>query len=224
MYTIFEAYKSTYSRLEYLDYALGSYATGSVSRDLFETIDVMADEGISPITIYIFAHAFPDEIRLGTEDISVNVFREKVAAHPDTIFNFILEFPYSGSFIDDLSSLDNVCVIKTACSADEIDWLDWDHSYYTGELVDPNHEDQYAEWTSSLLEVMQQIVVDSEKWNVIKNMASYYDVPVTSMLICQAGYGALGLLPGIGLDTNYDLVNYMGWTTPSGYCSFEAPG
>ena len=64
---------------------------------------------------------------------------------------------------------------------------------------------------------------DSDKINVIKNMASYYDVPVTCMLICQAGYGAIGRLPGLGTDTNYDLANAAGLTTPSSYCSFEAP-
>jgi hypothetical protein len=73
---------------------------------------------------------------------------------------------------------------------------------------------------------MSQIVSDPEKMTVITNMAGYYDVPVTCMLICQARYGALGRLPALGLDVNYDFCNvlsFYGTTDPRGYCSFEAP-
>jgi hypothetical protein len=57
--------------------------------------------------------------------------------------------------------------------------------------------------------------------NLIKTWASNNGVPVTSMLICQGGYGAVGAQPTLGLTDNYDICSVLGWSTPCHYCSYE---
>ncbi len=51
----------------------------------------------------------------------------------------------------------------------------------------------------------------------IKTWASNDEVPVTCMLIYQAGYGALGYQLGLSLVNNLDLTNVVGWSTPNHY-------
>jgi hypothetical protein len=66
---------------------------------------------------------------------------------------------------------------------------------------------------------MFDIAQDSTKMNLIQTWASSHDVPVTCILIWEAGFGALGNQPGLGLNDNLDFSNVMGWTSPSYYCS-----
>jgi hypothetical protein len=143
-----------------------------------------------------------------------------MAAYPEIIFNFILGSCHSGSFIDDLNSLDNVYVVETACSSDEGAYGDVDELGNGSRRIDFNALDVGSEWTSSLIEAMFDIAQDSTKMDLIQTWASSYDVPVTCMLICEAGFGALGNQPGLGLNDNLDFSNVMDWTSPSYYCSF----
>jgi hypothetical protein len=204
----FNAYKSTSSRVE------GLVQTDALQ--VLDTIDQMAAEGKDMITIYIIAHGGVDSIRLGGQHLSASQFRNKMAAYPDISFNFILGSCHSGSFIDNLSSLDNVYVIETACSSDEGAYGDVDE---WGSSSDFNPLDVGSEWTSSLIEAMFDIAQDSAKMDLIQTWASSHDVPVTSILIYEAGFAALGNLPGLGLNDNLDFSNVMGWTSPSYYCS-----
>jgi hypothetical protein len=206
----FNAYKSTSSRVE------GLVQTDALQ--VLDTIDQMAAEGKDMITIYIIAHGGVDSIRLGGQHFSASQFRNKMAAYPDIIFNFILGSCDSGSFIDDLSSLDNVRIIETACSSDEGATADVDE---WGSSNDFNPLDVGSEWTSSLIEAMFDIAQDSAKMDLIQTWASSHDIPVTSILIWEAGFGALGNQSGLGLNDNLDFSNVMGWTSPSYYCSFD---
>ena len=138
-------------------------------------------------------------------------------AYPDVIFNFMLGSCHSGSFIDDLSTLDNVCAVETACTADEGAWPDYDT---WGSASDVNPSDVGSEWTSSIIKAMYEITQDSAKMSSIQTWASTNEVPVTSMLICQGGYGAVGAQATLGLTDNYDFTNVLGWSTPSYYCSY----
>ncbi len=70
---------------------------------------------------------------------------------------------------------------------------------------------------------MVEITSDSTKMNLIQTWASSNSVPVTSMLICQGGYGAVGAQPTLGLTDNLDICSVLGWSTPSHYCSYEIP-
>jgi len=206
----FNAYKNAFSRVE-----------GLVQTDALQVLDIideMADENRSVITIYIIAHGNIDFIRLGGQAFFASQFRNKMAAYPSIVFNFILGSCHSGSFIDNLSTLSNVCVVETACASDEGATTDVDE---WGSNNDVNPLDVGSEWTSSLIEAMLNITQDSTKMNMIQSWASSYGVPVTCMLICQAGKGALGYQPGLGLNDNFDFSNVMGWTSPSHYCSFE---
>jgi len=208
--SFFNAYKSTSSRVE-----------GLVQTDALQVLDIideMAEEGKDVITIYIIAHGGVDSIRLGGQHFYASQFRNKMAAYPEIVFNFILGSCHSGSFIDNLNSLDNVCVIETACSSDQGATGDVDE---WGSSDDFNPLDVGSEWTSSLIEAMFDIAQDSTKMGLIQTWASSYDVPVTCMLIWEAGYGALGYQPGLGLNDNFDFSNVMGWTSPSHYCSFD---
>jgi hypothetical protein len=207
-FDFFNAYKSTSSRVEGLEQ--------TDALQVLDTIDQMAEEGKDMITIFIIAHGGVDSIRLGGQWFTATQFKNKMAAYPDITFNFILGSCHSGSFIDDLSSLDNVYVIETACSSDEGAYADVDE---WGGIDDFNPLDVGSEWTSSFIEAMFDIAQDSTKMNLIQTWASSHEVPVTCILIYEAGFGALGNLPGLGLNDNLDFSNVMGWTSPSYYCS-----
>ena len=163
--------------------------------------------GLNPITIYIIAHGGTDSVKLGGQWFTANQFHNKMAAHPDTIFNFILGSCHSGSFIDNLNTLDNVCVVVTACRHDQGATPDWDTA---GSLSDYNSSDTGSEWTSSLLEAMSQIAEDEAKLDAIRESAANYGVPETCVLICQASYGALGANPTFGLTQDLDLSHRWG--------------
>jgi hypothetical protein len=202
----FNAYKSTSSRVE------GLVQTDALQ--VLDTIDQMVEEGKDMITIYIIAHGGVDSIRLGGQHFYAYQFHNKMAAYPDIVFNFILGSCHSGSFIDNLNSLDNVCVVETSCSPDEGASGDVDE---WGSSNDYNPSDAGSEWTSSLIAAMFNIAQDSTKMNLIKTWASEDEVPVTCMLIYEAGYGALGYQLGLNLVNNLDFSNVMGWSSPNHY-------
>ena len=203
----FSAYKNAFSRVEGL--------VQSDAAQVLDTIDAMADEGRGIITIFIIAHGNVDWVRLGGQGFTANQFRNKMAEYPDIAFNFILGSCHSGSIINNLNTLDNVHVIQTACASDEgatTDVDEWDS------FDDINPSDAGSEWTSSLIRAMELIVNNSDRLGTIQNMASMYGVPVTSVLICEAGFGAVGSNPGLGLSTDYDLSHVVGHSSPRHYC------
>ncbi|MEA3454110.1 MAG: C13 family peptidase [Candidatus Caldatribacteriota bacterium] len=202
----FNAYKSAFSRVEGL--------VQTDARQVLDTIDQMVEEGKDVITIYIIAHGGVDSIRLGGQYFYASQFRNKMSANSGVVFNFILGSCHSGSFIDNLSSLENVCVVETACSSDEGAYGDKD---VISSFNDYNPLDVGSEWTSSLIEAMFNITQDSTKMDKIKTWASNDEVPVTCMLIYQAGYGALGYQLGLSLVNNLDLTNVVGLSTPNHY-------
>ena len=202
----FNSYKSIFSSVEGL--------VQNDARQVLDTIDQMAEEGKDMITIYIIAHGGIDSVRLGGQFFTATQFKNKMAALPDIVFNFIVGSCHSGSFIDDLSSLDNVCVVEAACSTDEGATGDVDE---WGSSNDYNPLDVGSEWTSSLIAAMFNIAQDSTKMDKIRTWASEDEVPVTCMLIYQAGYGALGYQLGLNLVNNLDFSNVMGWATPNHY-------
>jgi hypothetical protein len=210
MINFFSAYKNAFSDLEGL--------VQSDATQVLDTIDKMAEEDKSVITIFIIAHGNVDCVKLGGQWFTATQFKNKMAEYPDVIFNFILGSCHSGSFIDDLSTLSNVCAIETACASDEGAYPDYD---VWGSTNDVNPSDTGSEFTSSIIEAMVEIASDSTKMNLIKTWASNNGVPVTSMLICQGGYGAVGAQPTLGLTDNYDICSVLGWSTPSHYCSYE---
>jgi len=206
--SFFNAYKNAFSDLEGL--------VQSDATQVLDTIEQMVEEGKSVITIYIIAHGNVDYVRLGGQSFTANQFKNKMAEFPDVIFNLILGSCHSGSFIDNLSTLDNVCAVETACAADEGAYPDYDT---WGSTNDVNPSDTGSEFTSSIIAAMAEIVADSTKMSSIQTWANTYGVPVTSMLICQGGYGAVGAQPTLGLTDNLDICSVLGWSTPSHYCS-----
>lgn len=208
--SFFNGYKNAFSDLEGL--------VQSDSTQVLDTIEQMVEEGKSVITIYIIAHGNVDYVRLGGQSFTANQFKNKMAEFPDVIFNFILGSCHSGSFIDNLSTLDNVCAVETACASDEGAYPDYDS---WGSTNDVNPSDTGSEFTSSIIAAMAEIVSDSAKMSSIQTWASSNGVPVTSMLICQGGYGAVGAQPTLGLTDNLDICSVLGWSTPSHYCSYE---
>ena len=205
----FNAYKSTFSVLDGL--------VQGQADNVLDKIDDMVDDKLNPITIYIIAHGGIDGVSLGGVWVTAQSFRNKMAAHPTTLFNFLLGSCHSGSFMDNLETLDNVRVIQTACDADGGATPDWDNA---GGLTDYNTEDSGSEWTSSVLRAAEIIVGDSDKWGEIQSLASTYSVPVTSVLLDVAGRGALGNYSSLGLTQNLDLSNRTGHTEPQIYRSW----
>ena len=172
---------------------------------------------LSPITIYIIAHGGVDGIRLGGVWMTAQQFRDKMAEYPGTLFNFLLGSCHGGSFVDNLNTLSNVRVIKTACAADGDATPDWDSS--SGQ-TDFNTEDIGSEWTSSLLRAAELIVNSPTSWAQIQSIASTWSVPVTSVLLDAAGYGAIGSYASFGLTQDLDLSHRVGFTEPQHYRSW----
>ncbi len=208
----FNAYKNPFSRVKGL--------VQSQAAKVLDEIDQMAKEGKSVITIYIIAHGDVNWVSLGGKWFSATQFKNKMALYPNVKFNFMLGSCCSGSFIDDLSVLDNVYTVVTACSSNESAYGDVD---VVESFSDVNPSDVGSEWTSSIIEAMDTIASDSKKMDSIYVWARYHDVPVTSMLIYQGGYGALGAQSSLGLTDNLDLTNIVRWSTPQFYCSYVLP-
>ena len=206
----FNAYKTDCSEVEGL--------VQSQAADVLDEIDTMVEANLNPITISIVAHGGDNYINLGGYTFWVSQFRTKMAEHPNTTFNLILTSCHSGSFIDELETLDNVCVISTASRADQSAWPDWD---VAAGQTDYNPSDVGAEWTSSIVEAMSEIVGDSDKLDSVISMARQYGAHSTCVLICEGHYGALGANPGFGQNQDLDLSHRVGSETPQLYCSWE---
>jgi hypothetical protein len=185
---------------------------------VLDTIDDMVDDGMNVITLDIVAHGNYNFVVLGGYQFTANQFRNKIAEYPDVKFNFLLASCHSGSFMDNLDDLDNVYVVATACDPDEGAWPDYDT---IDSLTDYDPSDNGIEWNSAILSAMSEIVGDSSKLATIYSMSVDYEAPVTSVLICQGAYGAVGANPGFGLSQDLDLCSRAGWETPQSYCSFE---
>jgi hypothetical protein len=183
---------------------------------VLEAIDAMADKYYT-VTIYIIAHGSVNAIRLGGSFFTSYQFRDKLAAYPRTTFNFLLGSCHSGSFIDDLSSLSNVRLILTAARTDESAWPDWD-SY--GSASDYNPSDVGTEWTSSIFWRAKSIIESSTKWAAVQNYANAYNIPITSAVLYQAHWGALGMNSTYGFYYNLDLCNRVNKETPQVYRSW----
>jgi hypothetical protein len=205
----FNAYKSPLSRVEGL--------VEEMSDNVPAVIDDMASEGIDLITIYIIAHGNVDWIGLAGHGASPSTFTAKMAQYPDIQFNFLLGSCHGGSFIDNLQVLDNVTVVMTACASDEGAQRDWD---YRDGLTDYNVIDSGSEWTSSILYAAGVIANNPEYFSIVEDWAGTYGVPVTSELLYQAHYGAIGQNNGMNLFYNYDLSYRTGESTPQIYHSW----
>lgn len=205
----FNAYKSAFSEVEGL--------VQSQAANVLTEIDSMVANQLNPITLYIIAHGGTDGVRLGGQWFTAQQFRNKMAEYPNTQFNFLLGSCHSGSFIDNLNTLANVRVVLTACSATEGATPDWDSAAGSS---DYNPEDTGSEWTSSVLRAAELIVGSTDRWGEIASWASAYSVPVTSMLLYQAGLAATGGVSSLSMTTNYDLSNRVGHSTPQSYRSW----
>ncbi len=206
----FNAYKNAFSRVEGL-------VEGQADEVLAE-IDQMAAEDKYLITIYIIAHGGVDGIGLGGTWFTATAFHNKMAEYPGVQFNFLLGSCHSGSFIDNLNTLDNVRVVLTACSSTQGAKPDWDN---VGGTEDYNTDDSGSEWTSSLLDAAETLASTTAYWSVLLDNAGSHGVPVTCELLGAAGYGALGANPGFGMLSDLDLSHRLGYTTPQGYLSWE---
>jgi hypothetical protein len=205
----FNSYKNAYSSVEGL--------SESQAGNLFAVIDQMAEEGKFLITIYIIAHGGTDGVGLGGSWTNASAFHSKIADHPSVEFNILLGSCRSGSFIDNLNTLDNVRVVLTACSSTEGAKPDWDN---VGGTVDHNADDSGSEWTSSLLAAADILTTTTAYWSVLLDNAGAHGVPVTCEMLSAAGYGALGANPGFGMLNDLDLSHRTGYTTPQGYRSW----
>lgn len=188
----------------------------SDAKNVLTKINTYASQ-VQLITIYIIAHGNVDIVKLGGQIFTANQFRSTMAAHPEVRFNFMLGSCHGGSFINNLSSLSNVKAVMTACRSDESAYPDWD---IFGSLHDYNKPDIGSEWTSSILQVANSIITNTSKWNTIVSLARSYKIPETCVLLRQSSYGAFGANPGMGFNTNYDLSNRAGYSTPQGYYSW----
>ncbi len=179
-------------------------------------IDYMANKYYT-VTIYIIAHGSVNYIRLGGQFFSAYQFKNKLASHPYTTFNFLLGSCHSGSFINDLNTLSNVRIILTAAKTSEPAWPDWDNY---GSVTDYNPSDVGTEWTSSIFWRAKSIIESPVKWATVKNYAIAHDISVTAALLYQSHFGALGANHPYGFYANLDLCNRVNKETPQIYKSW----
>ncbi len=188
----------------------------SDAAQVLSAIDAMANKH-NIVTIYIIAHGNVDYVRLGGYGFSAYQFKTKMAAHPNTRFNFLLGSCHGGSFINDLSSLSNVRLVLTASKSNESAWPDWDKY---GSTNDYNPSDVGTEWTSSIFERAKSILESSTKWAAVKSYANFYKIPTTSAILYQAHWGALGLNSTYGFNSDLDLCNRVNKENPQIYKSW----
>ena len=205
----FNAYKNSFSELDGL--------VQGQADEVLDRMDTMAEDGLSPVTIYIIAHGGYNYVRLGGVAVSANDFRTRMANHPNTLFNFIVGSCHSGTFLNDLNTLANVRVVLAACDDDEGAMPDWDNADGT---ADHNPADSGSEWTSSLLAAANAILSDGTMWNGVKTAAAAQKVPVTSMLLREASFAALGVGGAPGTFQQLDLTERLGYTNPQTYSSW----
>ena len=195
--------------------------------DVLDTIDHMAAYGYDPITISIFAHGNTDGVSLGGHWVTTSQFHDTMAAHPYTTFNLLSTSCGSGGFIDALRTLDNVCVVATACRFNEGARPDcdvWHWEFGGTPYVDYNLEDTGGEWMSSLLEAMSEIAGNVGKFQAITSLAEGYDIPVIAALIWIGSLGAVGEAPEYGLDQDLDLPHRVPAVHPQLYTSWYGTG
>jgi len=207
--SFFNAYKGSLSELDGL--------VQGQADNVLDKMDDMAEDGLSPITIYIIAHGGYNYVRLGGVAVYASDFRTRMQNHPDTLFNFIVGSCHSGTFLNDLNTLANVRVVLAACDDDEGAAPDWDNADGT---ADHNPADSGSEWTSSLLAAADAIVSDGSMWNGVKTAAASEKVPVTSMLLREASFAALGVGGAPGTFQQLDLTERLGYTNPQTYSSW----
>ncbi len=188
----------------------------SDAAQVLSAIDTMADKH-NIVTIYIIAHGNVDYVRLGGYGFSAYQFKNRMAAYPNTKFNFLLGSCHSGSFINNLSSLSNVRLVLTASKSNESAWPDWDRY---GSTNDYNPADVGTEWTSSIFERAKSILESSTKWAAVKSYASSHKIPTTSAILYQAHWGALGLNSTYGFYYNLDLCSRVNKESPQIYKSW----
>jgi hypothetical protein len=176
------------------------------------------------VTVYIIAHGDTDAIRLGGVWHYAWQFRTVFSSYPLTQFNFLLGSCHSGSFIDDLNTLENIRTVLTACREQEGATRDMDQRY---SLVSPyelmndfNPSDVGSEWTSSIVDGAVSILKDPTQFNLVRADSVIYDVPVISMLLKKAHMAALGNWAPY-YSENLDLSNRIGKSVPLKYCSWE---
>lgn len=184
--------------------------------NILNAMDSMATSH-SVVTVYIIAHGNVDFVRLGGVGFYASQFKNIMAAHPNTKFNFLLGSCHSGSFINDLSSLSNVRLVLTASKTEESAWPDWD-TY--GSSTDYNPYDSGSEWTSSLFERAKAILENSTRWQLVSNYANSYKIPTTSAIFYQAYWGIMGLNSTYGFTLNFDLCNRVSKESPQIYKSW----
>jgi hypothetical protein len=210
VYNFFNAYKNSFSRVDIIT---------DVHADNFGTVvDDMVNEGIDLITMYVLAHGSVNRIGLSGHSVSVTTFRNKMAEHPDVLFNFLLGSCHGGSFIDELQTLDNVRVVMTATSTELNAWPDWD---YADGLTDYNTMDSGTEWTSSILWAAVVITTNNDYFSVVEDWAGTYGIPKTCELLYQMHKGAIGENTGMNLYYNLDLSYRTGDAHPQIYHSWR---
>ena len=188
----------------------------SDAANVLSAIDAMANKH-SLVTIYIIAHGNVDYVRLGGHGFSAYQFKNKMAAHPNTKFIFLLGSCHGGSFINDLSSLSNVQLVMTAAKSNESAWPDWDKY---GSTNDYNPSDVGTEWTSSVFSRAKSIVESATNWAAVRSYAISRKISTTSAILYQAHWGSLGLNSTYGFYYNLDLCSRVNKESPQLYKSW----
>ncbi len=190
----------------------------SDAADVLNEIDRQVAAGRNPVSVIITAHGSMNSVSLGGISFSAAQFRNKFAAHPSTKFNFLLCSCHSGSFRDDLITLDNIYTAHMASKPDQSAWPDWD---LKNAIVDYNPADTGAEWISSFCAAANTLITTTPYWQELKQTANEKGVPVSSMLLHSACLGGIGRLAGWGCGQDLDLAHRLDAEIPQGYAKWE---
>jgi hypothetical protein len=183
--------------------------TESKASELFDAIDDMVAAGFNQITIYITAFSGNTGVWLGNVWMGYGDLNAKLASHPYTIFNLLLQASSSGYLMDyvpiDFPSPTFIYLVATACRSDELAYMDVDT---WSDYEDVNPEDSGSEWTSSLLVTLNETVNDTGRFQEVSEATDdyYFDVPLTSMLLYMASLKVK--------DSLLDLACVEGYETP----------
>ena len=148
-----------------------------IKSTLMVEIEKLADE-CDDVIIYITSHGAKyedgtDALVLGgfiLKDTFLSLYLQSLALdYPKVTFKIVIDACYSGSFIDQLKKAKNVALVITASDSNEYSYQDVEESFLVGNWKpDPNSEDEGCEFSSGLIEDIQQILADKKKTEELK--------------------------------------------------------
>lgn len=143
--------------------------------------ELILEEKVNRLTIYIIAHGGYDSMNIGGYSMTPTTLINLMNDYPNVQFNIIIESCHAGSWIQypsSLTSCDNLVLAITTTTAALSAYADVD---YEGNLTDYNYSDLWVEWTGDFLQSLEYFTSDTH-WGEVTSYASTWSIDNLSAL------------------------------------------